>query len=74
MRKVDAKSNAAGAQADGEPTFARPLTPDKAAEYLKISKRTVVELARREEIPARKIGGRWRFSPSELAHYMGIKA
>ena len=47
-------------------------TPDEAAEYLQISKRTVLDLARRGDIPAQKVGGRWRFSPSQLASYMGI--
>ncbi len=59
-------------QVKSEPAYARPLTPDEAADYLKVSKRTVLELARRGEIPGRKIGNRWRFSPSQLARFMGI--
>lgn len=66
--------NASREQAGNERAYARPLTPDEAADYLKVSKRTVLELARRGEIPGRKIGNRWRFSPSQLARYMEIGA
>lgn len=64
--------NTTDKQTSTETVYARPFTPDEAAEYLQISKRTVLDLARRGDIPAQKVGGRWRFSPSQLASYMGI--
>ena len=42
------------------------LTLDEVAAYLKAGKRTVYRLAQKGEIPAFKLGGTWRFSPSEL--------
>lgn len=36
------------------------LTPDQAAALLQLPKRTVMELCRRGELGARKLGRRWR--------------
>ena len=38
------------------------LTPSQVAELLQVEEKTVRDLARRGEIPARKIGREWRFS------------
>ncbi len=64
--------NENGRAAQDAIAYARPLTPEEAAEYLKVSKRTLLDLARRGQIPGRKIGNRWRFSPTQLAGFMGI--
>lgn len=72
MRKETTMKDAIVDQADAETTYTRPLTPDEAAEYLQISKRTVLDLARSGEIPGCKVGGRWRFSLRQLAHYVDI--
>lgn len=42
------------------------LTLDEVAAYLKAGKRTVYRLAQKDEIPAFKLGGTWRFRRSEL--------
>lgn len=39
------------------------LTLDEAAKFLKVSSRTVRRLAVKGELPGRKIGNKWRFSP-----------
>lgn len=48
------------------------LTVDGAAEFLSLSPWTIREKARLGEIPARKVGGQWRFSRRDLiAHIEG---
>jgi excisionase family DNA binding protein len=42
------------------------LTANEVAQFLKVSPRTVCKLAAKGEIPGRKIGNRWRFSPLVL--------
>ncbi len=42
------------------------LTPKETAELLQLSEYTVKEYARQGKIPARKIGGVWRFSHQAL--------
>lgn len=42
------------------------LTPSEVAEILKTSEKRVKELARRGEIPAKKLGRDWRFKASML--------
>jgi len=37
------------------------LTPREAAEYLNVHVRTIYRLAKKGEIPGRKVGGSWRF-------------
>lgn len=64
--------NVSSNQTVNEQTYAPPLTPDEAAEYLKVSKRTVLELARRGDLPGCKIGNRWRFSLSQLARFVDM--
>jgi PTS system nitrogen regulatory IIA component len=42
------------------------MTAEEAARYLKVSLRTLRELAGAGRIPARKVGREWRFSRSAL--------
>jgi excisionase family DNA binding protein len=42
------------------------LTPQEAAQFLRLNPRTVVRLAREGKIPAVKVGTRWRFPATEL--------
>lgn len=46
------------------------LTLDEAAQYLKIGKTTLYELARKGAIPAHKIGREWRFDAEELDSWL----
>jgi excisionase family DNA binding protein len=46
------------------------LTIDGTATYLKVSRRQVYELLKREELPARRVGKRWRFSKAALSAYV----
>lgn len=45
------------------------ITVEEAAEYLRLNPRTVSNKAKRGELPARKIGGHWRFKPEDLRVY-----
>ena len=47
------------------------LTPAQLAELLQVDEKTVRELARRGEIPARKIGREWRFSRAAVLEWLG---
>ena len=40
------------------------------AEYLHISPAQVVKMAERSTLPARKIGGQWKFSRAEIHHWL----
>ena len=42
------------------------MTPREAAHYLSVHVRTIYRLARKGEIPARKVGGSWRFKKDTL--------
>ena len=42
------------------------MTPEEAAVFLKVSKKTVLRQARLGELPAGKVGRAWRFRRSEL--------
>jgi excisionase family DNA binding protein len=48
----------------------RLLTIKEAAEVLCVNPETVKSLIRRSELPARKVGGRWRISESVLAKWL----
>lgn len=45
-------------------------TPQEAAEILKVSKRTILDLIRKKEFPAKKIGGQWRISEDAIKRYL----
>ena len=46
------------------------LTPEEAAQYLKVSKSTIYRLAQKGILPGRKVGGSWRFSRRRLYEWM----
>jgi excisionase family DNA binding protein len=46
------------------------LTPDEAADLLKVKPSTVTRLARNGEIPSKKVGGQWRFVRDELEQWL----
>jgi excisionase family DNA binding protein len=46
------------------------LTPREAAEYLSIHVRTIYRLAKKMEIPGRKVGGSWRFKKEALDEWL----
>tara|TARA_B100001989_G_scaffold251385_1_gene230483 strand:- start:46 stop:279 length:234 start_codon:yes stop_codon:yes gene_type:complete len=41
-------------------------TAKELADYLKVSERTILDLARGGKIPHYKVGKQWRFDPSEV--------
>ncbi len=46
------------------------LTLQEASEFLKLSKSTLYALARKGEVPARKIGRSWRFTKLSLLRWL----
>lgn len=46
------------------------LTPLDAAEYLSVHVRTIYRLAKKGEIPGRKVGGSWRFRKEALDEWL----
>jgi len=46
------------------------LTTDEAAQYLKISKPTLLNHIRERKIKAKKVGRSWRFLQSELYRFL----
>ncbi len=46
------------------------LTPIEAGLYLNIHVRTIYRLAKKGMVPARKFGGRWRFSKAALDEWL----
>ena len=58
---------------DGEVPEIRPreiMTPREAAEYLAVHVRTIYRLARKGNIPGRKVGGSWRFKKEFLDEWL----
>lgn len=55
------------ANANNEPEI---MTITEAAAFLRLNPRTLYSLAQRGEIPAQKLGNRWRFSRSALLQWM----
>lgn len=54
-----------------EPTTPQGLlTPEGAGKMLSVHPETVRRMARAGEIPALKIGNRWRFDPAELREWL----
>ncbi len=47
------------------------MNPQEAAEYLNIHVRTIYRLARKGDIPCRKVGGSWRFKKGFLDEWLG---
>jgi len=46
------------------------MTPREAAEYLSVHVRTIYRLAKKGEIPCRKMGGSWRFKKGALDEWL----
>jgi len=46
------------------------LTLAEAAAYLRVAEKEVLELARRGDVPGRKIGSEWRFHKEALADWL----
>jgi putative molybdopterin biosynthesis protein len=46
-----------------------PLTPQEVADALRIAKNTVYELVKRGELPAYKVGNKFRFNPRDVEAY-----
>ncbi len=49
-----------------EDKFDAVMTVHEVSEYLKLAESTVYRLAREGQLPARKVGGMWRFSRAVL--------
>jgi excisionase family DNA binding protein len=45
---------------------------DEAAQFLRISTRTLLRLVYAKRVPAKKVGSRWRFSRASLERYLGV--
>ena len=46
------------------------MTPREAAEYLSVHVRTIYRLAKKGQIPGRKVGGSWRFKRNALDEWL----
>lgn len=49
------------------------LTPKQLAEYLQLSQRTVYRMLERNQLPALKLGGQWRFRKSAVDYWLDLK-
>lgn len=54
------------AQSTTESIFQRLWTPVDAASFLRIHKKSVIRLARKQVIPAIRLGKHWRFRSADL--------
>jgi excisionase family DNA binding protein len=46
------------------------MTIDEAAKYLRIHKSTMYRLIKKKQIPAIKVGGRWRFRKDKIDSWL----
>ena len=46
------------------------MTPEEAASYLRVTKKTIYRLARLDKIPATKVGQQWRFRRTEIDEWL----
>ena len=46
------------------------FTLDEVAKYLKVGKRTIYRLVAEKKIPAFKVGGAWRFTRTDIEHWI----
>jgi excisionase family DNA binding protein len=53
----------------GEQTELRFLTLAEAAIILQVSKRTILRMIQKKEVPALKVGGQWRLRESQLKRW-----
>lgn len=54
----------------GKTSDAEILTVEEVATFLKVTERSIYTLLTRQEIPAFKVGGSWRFSRKELENWI----
>jgi excisionase family DNA binding protein len=54
---------------NGEQTELKFLTLAEAATILQVSKRTILRMIQKKEVPALKVGGQWRFRESQLKRW-----
>ena len=54
-----------------EETVDTVMTVPEVSEYLKLGESTVYRLAKDGKLPARKVGGVWRFSRKSLNDWLG---
>lgn len=46
------------------------LLVEEVAEYLRVNKQTIYNLLRQGQLPAKKIGGQWRFHKKAIDEYL----
>ena len=51
----------------------RLLTLEAAAEILRVSKRTLMRMIQKKEVPAFKVGGQWRIRESQFRKWVENK-
>jgi excisionase family DNA binding protein len=51
---------------NGEQTELKFLTLAEAATILQVSKRTILRMIQKKDVPALKVGGQWRLRESQL--------
>ena len=51
----------------------RLLTLEAAAEILRVSKRTLIRMIQKKEVPAFKVGGQWRIRESQFRKWVENK-
>jgi len=49
---------------------AEVLTTEEAADFLRVSTKTILTLARQGDLPGEKVGRAWRFLRAELLEYV----
>ena len=67
VRRPAASTTLADLLAAGELT----CSASQVAQFLRVSKPTVIAAARRGELPGRRVGKQWRFSCMDLARMFG---
>ena len=58
---------------NGEQTELKFLTLAEAAAILQISKRTILRMVQKKDVPALKVGGQWRLRESQLRRWVEDK-
>jgi excisionase family DNA binding protein len=54
---------------NGEQTELKFLTLAETATILQVSKRTILRMIQKKEVPALKVGGQWRLRESQLKRW-----
>jgi excisionase family DNA binding protein len=61
-------------EADTDRPGAEVLTLPEVADYLRVPEEAIVELAERKALPARRVGGEWRFLKDAVAEWLRFGA